>query len=185
MARKTGGRKKQHGPSGGRGRARLERPQDVRPAPSVKSIGRSEALIAAALALATLAVYGQVISHQFISLDDDVYIRDNPIIIGGLTLKGVAWAFTTFHAANWHPLTWLSHMVDSQILGLNAGGHLFINTVIHVLNALLLFFFLKRVTGARWRSAIVAALFALHPLHVESVAWPPNAKIHWRPFSGC
>jgi hypothetical protein len=128
-------------------------------------------LIAAALAAATLAVYGQVIRHQFISLDDDLYIRDSPMVIGGLTLKGIAWAFTTFHAANWHPLTWLSHMVDSQVFGLNAGGHLFVNALIHVSNTLLLFFFLKRVTGARWRSAIVAALFALHPLPVESVAW--------------
>jgi protein O-mannosyl-transferase len=141
-------------------------------------------LIAAALAFATLAVYGQVISHQFISLDDDVYIRDNPMVIGGLTLKGVAWAFTTFHAANWHPLTWLSHMIDSQIFGLNAGGHLFINTVIHVLNTLLIFFFLKRVTGARWRSATVAALFALHPLHVESVAWAAERKDTLATFFG-
>src|SRR5436190_17389878 len=151
MARKTGGKKKQRGPFGG-GRARLGPSQDIGPAPSAKSFGRSEALIAAALAFATLAVYGQVIGHQFISLDDDVYIRDNPMVVGGLTLKGVAWAFTTFHAANWHPLTWLSHMVDSQIFGLKAGGHVFVNTVIHVLNTLLLFFFLKRVTGARWKS---------------------------------
>src|ERR1044071_6875099 len=184
MARKTGGRKKHHSPSGGLGRARLERTQGVRLAPSAKSFGRSEGLIAAALTLATLAVYGQVISHQFISLDDDVYIRDNPMVISGLTLKGVAWAFTTFHAANWHPLTWLSHMVDSQIFGLNAGGHLFINTVIHVSNTLLLFFFLKQVTGTRWRSAAVAALFALHPLHVESVAWAAERKDTLATFFG-
>src|SRR5207237_2405472 len=116
--------------------------------------------------------------------DDDVYIRNNPMVIAGLTLKGVAWAFTTFHAANWHPLTWLSHMVDSQILGLNAGGHLFINALIHVSNTLLLFLFLRRVTGAKWRSAIVAALFALHPLHVESVAWAAERKDTLSTFFG-
>jgi protein O-mannosyl-transferase len=141
-------------------------------------------LIAAALAVATLAVYGQVIRHQFINLDDDLYIRDNPMVIGGLTLKGIGWAFTTFHAANWHPLTWLSHMVDSQLFGLNAGGHLFVNALIHVSNTLLLFFFLKRITGASWRSAIVAALFALHPLHVESVAWAAERKDTLSTFFG-
>ena len=140
--------------------------------------------MAAALAVATLAVYGQVISHQFISLDDDVYIRDNPMVAGGLTLKGIAWAFTTFHDSNWHPLTWLSHMVDSEIFGLNAGGPLLVNALIHVSNTLLLFLFLKRVTGASWRSAIVAALFALHPLHVESVAWAIERKDTLSTFFG-
>jgi tetratricopeptide (TPR) repeat protein len=140
--------------------------------------------MAAALAVATLAVYGQVISHQFINLDDDLYIRENPMVIGGLTLKGIAWAFTTFYDSNWHPLTWLSHMVDSQIFGVNAGGHLFVNLLIHVSNTLLLFLFLKRVTGASWRSAIVAALFALHPLHVESVAWAIERKDTLSTFFG-
>ena len=148
----------------------------VRPAQAARSFGRSELLMAAALAVATLAVYGQVISHQFINLDDDLYIRDNPMVIGGLTLRGIAWAFTTSYDTNWHPLTWLSHMVDSQIFGLNAGGHLLVNALIHVSNTLLLFLFLKRLTGASWRSAIVAALFALHPLHVESVAWAIERK---------
>jgi Tfp pilus assembly protein PilF len=140
--------------------------------------------MAAALAVATLAVYAQVISHQFISLDDDVYIRDNPMVTGGLTLKGIAWAFTTFYDSNWHPLTWLSHMVDSEIFGLNAGGPLLANVLIHVSNTLLLFLFLKRVTGASWRSAIVAALFALHPLHVESVAWAVERKDTLSTFFG-
>ena len=140
--------------------------------------------MAAALAVATLAVYGQVTSHQFISLDDDVYIRDNPMVAGGLTLRGIAWAFTTFQDSNWHPLTWLSHMVDSEIFGLSAGGPLLVNVLIHVSNALLLFLFLKRVTGASWRSAIVAALFALHPLHVESVAWAVERKDTLSTFFG-
>jgi protein O-mannosyl-transferase len=141
-------------------------------------------LIAVTLIVVTLAVYGQVVSHQFISLDDDLYILNNPMVTNGLTLQGVAWAFTTFHAANWHPLTWLSHMIDCQIFGLNAGGHLLVNTLVHVSNTLLLFFFLRRVTGARWRSAIVAALFALHPLHVESVAWAAERKDTLATFFG-
>ena len=134
--------------------------------------------------MATLAVYGQVIGHQFIYFDDDLYIWNNPMVSGGLRLKGMAWAFTTFHSANWHPLTWLSHMLDSQVFGLNAGGHLFVNALIHTANSLLLFLFLKRVTGARWRSAIVAALFALHPLHVESVAWAAERKDTLSTFFG-
>ena len=140
--------------------------------------------MAAALAIATLAVYAQVISHQFIDLDDDLSIRDNPMVSGGLTLKGIAWAFTTFHDSNWHPLTWLSHMVDCQIFGLNAGGHLIVNALIHVANTLLLFLLLKRLTGTTWRSAIVAALFALHPLHVESVAWAVERKDTLSTFFG-
>ena len=117
-----------------------------------------------------------MISHQFINLDDDLYIVDNPMVSRGLTLKGIAWAFTTYHDTYWHPLSWLSHMVDCQIFGLNAGGHLLVNLLIHVSNSLLLFLFLKRTTGASWRSAIVAALFALHPLQVESVAWAIERK---------
>ena len=176
--------KRQRGAFGG-GKARpSERLRVARPAQSAGGFGRSELLIAAALAVATLAVYGQVISHQFINLDDNLYIRDNPIVARGLTLPGIAWAFTTFHAANWHPLTWLSHMLDCQLFGLNAGRHLFVNALIHVSNSLLLFLFLKRVTGARWRSAIVAALFALHPLHVESVAWAAERKDTLSTFFG-
>jgi tetratricopeptide (TPR) repeat protein len=176
--------KKQRGAFGG-GKARHgEKARVASPAQSARSFGRSELLIATALAVASLAVYGQVISHQFINFDDDLYIRDNPMVNGGLTLKGIAWAFTTFHSAIWHPLTWLSHMVDSQLFGLNAGGHLFVNVLIHVSNTLLLFVFLKRVTGARWGSAIVAALFALHPLHVESVAWAAERKDTLSTFFG-
>ena len=141
-------------------------------------------MMAAALAVATLAVYGQVISHQFIKLDDDLSIQNNPMVIGGLTLKGIAWAFTTFHDSNWHPLTWISHQVDSQIFGLNAGGHLLVSALIHVANTLLVFLLLKRLTGASWRSAIVAALFALHPLHVESVAWAVERKDNLSTFFG-
>ena len=133
-------------------------------------------LIGAGLAVVTLVVYAQVAGHQFIALDDDLYIRDNPMVNRGITLSRIGWAFTTFHQANWHPLTWISHMIDSQVFGMNAGGHLLVNALIHATNTLLLFWFLLRTTHARWPSAVVAALFALHPLHVESVAWAAERK---------
>lgn len=102
---------------------------------------------------------------SFITLDDDSYIKENPVVNRGVTLEGLAWAFTTFHQANWHPLTWIAHMIDSQLFGMKAGGHLLVNALIHVANTLLVFWFLLRTTHARWSSALVAALFALHPLH--------------------
>ena len=137
---------------------------------------RDEILICLLLAIATAVVYWQVGQHQFINLDDDVYVYENPATQAGLTARGFAWAFTTFTAANWHPLTWLSHMLDVQLFGLNAGSHLYTNLLLHILNALLLFGLLRRMTGHVWRSAMVAALFALHPLHVESVAWVSERK---------
>lgn len=145
---------------------------------------RADLLILGALVIATLAVYGQVVGHEFISLDDGPYIRENPAVAHGLSFAGIVWAFTAFHASNWHPLTWLSHMVDCQLFGLRAGGHLAVNALIHVANTCLLFWFLRRVTGARWRSALVAALFALHPLHVESVAWAAERKDTLAAFFG-
>jgi hypothetical protein len=156
----------------------------VESARSTTTLGRADLFIALGLVAVTLAVYAQVMGHQFIILDDKRYILENPIVKQGLTLTGIAWAFTTFHAANWHPLTWLSHMLDCQIFGLNAGGHLLVNVLIHSSNTLLLFLFLRRVTGARWQSAIVAALFALHPLHVESVAWAAERKDMLSTFFG-
>jgi tetratricopeptide (TPR) repeat protein len=146
--------------------------------------GQNDLFIVFGLVAVTLAVYAQVMNHQFIILDDKHYIYQNPIVNRGLTLMGIAWAFTTFHSANWHPLTWLSHMVDCQIFGLHAGGHLLANALIHASNTLLLFLFLRRATGARWQSAIVAALFALHPLHVESVAWAAERKDTLSTFFG-
>jgi tetratricopeptide (TPR) repeat protein len=141
-------------------------------------------LIGAGLAVVTLAIYAQVAGHQFITLDDDVYIKDNPMVNRGVTLSRITWAFTTFHQANWHPLTWISHMIDSQVFGMNAGGHLLVNALIHVANTSLLFWFLLRTTHARWPSALVAALFALHPLHVESVAWAAERKDTLSTFFG-
>ena len=102
----------------------------------------------------------------------------------GVTLAGLAWAFTTFYAGNWHPLTWIAHMIDSQLFGMIAGGHLLVNALIHAANTLLVFWFLLRTTHARWPSALVAALFALHPLHVESVAWAAERKDTLSTFFG-
>ena len=122
--------------------------------------GRGGGLIAAGLAVATLAVYAQVVTHQFIAFDDPLYIQNNPMVTGGVTWKGIVWAFTTFYDSNWHPLAWIAHMVDVQLFGLDAGKHLLVNTLIHAANSVLLFLFLTRVTAARWPSAVVAALFA-------------------------
>jgi len=128
------------------------------------------------LIVATLIVFWQVQHHKFLTFDDDDYVTNNPYVKAGLTLSGVTWASTTTHASNWHPLTWLSHMLDSGLYGLNAGGHHVTNLLFHIANALLLFLVLKRMTGALWKSGFVAALFALHPLHVESVAWVAERK---------
>src|ERR1700675_2404235 len=148
------------------------------------TFGRADLLILLGLAIMTFAIYAQVIGHQFITLDDDSYIRENPMVNRGVTLAGLAWAFTTFYVANWHPLTWIAHMIDSQLFGMNAGGHLLVNALIHVVNTLLVFWFLLRTTHTRWPSALVAALFALHPLHVESVAWASERKDTLSAFFG-
>jgi len=128
------------------------------------------------LALITLAVYLPLIEARFITFDDISYLTDNPKVRAGLTWDGVRWAFTQSHAANWHPLSWLSHMLDCQLYGLKPAGHHLTSLLFHTANTLLLFALLKRLTGAFWRSAFVAALFALHPLHVESVAWVAERK---------
>jgi tetratricopeptide (TPR) repeat protein len=128
------------------------------------------------LIITTLAVFWQVKDHEFINFDDPLYVTENLHIQGGITLKGVTWAFTTFHAGNWHPLTWLSHMLDVQFFGLKAGWHHLMNLLFHIASTLLLFLVLHRMTKALWQSAFVAALFALHPLHVESVAWVSERK---------
>src|SRR5580693_8577294 len=122
------------------------------------TFGRPDLLILLALALVTFGMYAQVIGHEFITLDDGAYIKENPMVNRGVTLAGLAWAFTTSYAANWHPLTWIAHMIDSQLFGMNAGGHLIVNVLIHVANTLLVFWFLLRTTHARWPSALVAAL---------------------------
>ncbi len=133
-------------------------------------------LIALLLALATLVVYLPVVRHDFVNCDDDVYVTDNPMVEQGLTWAGVKWAFTTYHGANWHPLTWLSHMADCEIFKLNPAGAHFVNVLFHAANTALLFILLWRLTGLIPPSVLVAALFAWHPLHVESVAWVAERK---------
>jgi tetratricopeptide (TPR) repeat protein len=128
------------------------------------------------LAFATLLAYLPATHDRFINYDDDHYITQNPIVQRGLTWTGVKWAFTTWHASNWHPLTWLSHMTDCDLFRLNPGGHHFVNILFHAANAALLFMLLLNLTEALWPSAFIAALFAWHPLHVESVAWVSERK---------
>jgi tetratricopeptide (TPR) repeat protein len=128
------------------------------------------------LSLLVLVVFWQVGGHSFINLDDGLYVYKNPHVREGLTKEGVLRAFTTFDAANWHPLTWISHMTDVQLFGLDAGWHHRVNVLFHLANTALLFLVLWRMTGGLWQSAFVAALFAVHPLHVESVAWVAERK---------
>ena len=137
---------------------------------------RLDACICVLLALATAAVYGQTAWHAFVGYDDPVYLTRNITVLGGVTADGFRWAFSTWHAANWHPLTWLSHMLDVEMWGLWPGGHHLTSSALHVVNTLLLFGLLRALTKERWRSTLVAALFALHPLHVESVAWVSERK---------
>jgi protein O-mannosyl-transferase len=121
-------------------------------------------------------VYAPVRQHGFVNFDDPQYVSENPQVSAGLTRQGVWWAFTTAHAGNWHPLTWLSHMIDVELFGLDAGRHHLTSAFLHLVSTLLLFGVLQAVTGAVLRSAFVAALFAVHPLHVESVAWIAERK---------
>src|SRR5438876_10659453 len=119
----------------------------------------------------TLAVFGQTIRYDFVNFDDDLYVYNSPAIKAGLTLKGITFAVISQHAGNWHPLTTISHMVDCQLQGLNAGWHHATNVVLHIMAVLLLFQVLGELTDAPGKNAVLAALFAVHPLHVESVAW--------------
>jgi hypothetical protein len=129
-----------------------------------------------ALAALTVVVYAPVRHYDFVSIDDPVYVSENATVARGLSWAGVAWAFTSSQAANWHPLTWLSHMLDVQLFGMAPGAHHVTNLVLHVLNTVLLYLLLLRMTGRAGPSAVVAALFAVHPLHVESVAWLAERK---------
>jgi len=133
-------------------------------------------LVCLTLGLTTLALFAPVLGHDFLSYDDQVYVTENAHVRAGLTWDGLLWAFQGSHASNWHPLTWLSHMLDCQLYGLNPLGHHLTNVLLHAANSMLLFLVLYRMTGAVWRSASVAALFAWHPLHVESVAWVAERK---------
>jgi tetratricopeptide (TPR) repeat protein len=148
--------------------------------PSIKNTGNElrhwqAAVICLVLAGLVFAVFGQTASHQFVDFDDNAYVYENPVVAHGLTMKGLGWAFGV-HAHNWHPLTWFSHMLDCQIYGLKPAGHHVTNVLLHAASAVCLFLLLRRMTGAQWRSAFVAAVFAVHPLRVESVAWVAERK---------
>ena len=142
----------------------------------IDNLRQKTILLGALLVLATLLLYGPVTHHEFLTLDDHPYVTKNIHVSTGLNLGNVVWAFTSFHEANWHPLTWISHMADCQLFGLNSGAHHFVNVALHAVNVLLLFWLLQRATGAVWRSFFVAALFAVHPLNVETVAWVAERK---------
>jgi tetratricopeptide (TPR) repeat protein len=146
----------------------------VRAAPALP-FGRAY-LLSLLLVVLTVLVFARVADYPFVNYDDDAYVYDNPHVRSGLTWEGIRWAFSTRDASNWHPMTWLSHMLDMQLFGLNAGRHHCINLMFHCINSVLLLMILFRLTGALWRSAFVAALFSLHPLHVESVAWIAERK---------
>ena len=126
--------------------------------------------------LAVGLVFGQTVTFQFVNLDDNICVSDNPQVTGGLTADGVAWAFTHRYAGSWVPLAWISHMLDWQLYREWAGGHHLTNVLLHAATTLLLFLTLRRMTGRLWPSALAAALFAVHPLRVESVAWVTERK---------
>lgn len=133
-------------------------------------------VMGAILVLATLLLYGRVAHDEFLAFDDSPYVTKNIHVNSGLNPDNVVWAFTAFHEANWHPLTWISHQADCQFFGLSSGPHHLVNVALHAVNVLLLFWLLKKGTGAVWRSFLVAALFAVHPLNVETVAWVAQRK---------
>ena len=142
----------------------------------VRSSRRNLAICIAALIVSTLLTYWPVLKNEFINYDDPDYVTTNEMVQKGLTAEGFKWAFTTGHASNWHPITWLSHMADVSMFGMKPAGHHATNLFFHVVNSVLLLLLLRLMTGSVWRSAMVAALFALHPLHVESVAWVAERK---------
>src|SRR6266550_1485155 len=149
---------------------------------NLPSVGRQVASVGATifiyllLAGITWSVFGQTLGYGFVNFDDDLYVYDAPEISRGITINGISAAFTHLQAHNWHPLTTISHMLDCQLYGLKAGGHHFTSVLLHTVVVLLLFRVLRQMTGAVWKSAMVAALFAVHPLHVESVAWVSERK---------
>jgi tetratricopeptide (TPR) repeat protein len=145
-------------------------------APSASRGGAAPIAIALGLAALVAAVFAPVRHFGSVNFDDPTYVFRNSHVLSGLTLDGVIWAFTAFHAGNWHPLTWLTHMADVSLFGADAGSHHLVNVLLHAVNSALLFAVLRRATGATWRSALAAALFAVHPLHVESVAWISERK---------
>ena len=153
-------------PTPGRNEVAASRPQPRTLAPTVCAL----------LLLAVGLVFGQTIRHEFVNYDDGPYVVDNPQVTRGLSAEGLAWAFTHSHASNWHPLTWISHMLDCRLYGLEPGGHHLTNVLLHAATAILLFLVLLKMTGQLWPSALAAAVFAVHPLRAESVAWVAERK---------
>jgi tetratricopeptide (TPR) repeat protein len=135
-----------------------------------------DTLLCVLLSAVVFLCFASVSKNGFVNFDDDTYITDNPQVHAGLSWKTLKWAFTTYREGNWHPLTWLSHALDWQLFGLNPAGHHYMNVGLHALNAMVLFLLLQYATGYRWRSLMVAALFAVHPMNVESVAWAAERK---------
>ena len=124
----------------------------------------------------TFLVFAETLRHDFLNYDDNKYVTENPHVLAGLSLQGIIWAFRSTYAANWHPLTWISHMLDVELFGLKPWGHHLTSVLLHTVNAVFLFLLLYRMTGFMWRSWFVAALFAVHPVHLESVAWVAERK---------
>jgi protein O-mannosyl-transferase len=151
-------------------RGSIQYREPVRP-----QLTRREIAVCAGLVLATILVYFRTLGFDFVAYDDDYFVYLNPVIQGGLKASAVAWAFG-LHLGNWHPLTWISYLIDRQIFGMHAGGFHAVNVLLHAASSVMLFLALFRMTGRAWRCAIVAAVFALHPLHVESVAWVSERK---------
>ena len=145
--------------------------------PTANDQRRVDVLLCMLLFIVTLLLYLPVLHHDFLKLwDDDAYVTDNPHVRTGLTVAKVRWAFTSFEQSNWHPVAWISHMLDCQLFGLNAGAQHTVNLLLHAANVLLLFWILRAATGALWRSFYVALFFAVHPLNVETVAWIAQRK---------
>ncbi|HEY3763330.1 MAG TPA: hypothetical protein VGN23_16410, partial [Verrucomicrobiae bacterium] len=141
------------------------------PAPAWQTIA-----ICIFLAAIVFAIYGQAFRYGFVNYDDEKYVYENTVVSAGLTPQGIAWAFDSYHFSNWVPLTMISHMLDCQLFQLDPGGHHLTNVLLHIASAIILFLVLHRLTRAMWPSAFVAAIFAVHPLHVESVAWVSERK---------
>jgi hypothetical protein len=146
------------------------------PEPAKRRDSRQRLLICVALAAAVLVSFEGVRHNEFVNYDDDTYVTDNPIVQKGLCPESISWAFTTWYEANWHPLTWLSHIIDCATFGVNPAWHHLVNVGFHIANVVLLFLILNKMTGGFWPSAFVAAAFGLHPLAVESVAWVAERK---------
>jgi Flp pilus assembly protein TadD len=158
-------------------KGRTGRTRSVTP-PAIPTVTSKNPVISICLVLGlvTLLAYFRTFGHGFVYYDDDRYVYDNTVVKTGLSLKNLAWAFTTFYFANWHPLTWISYMLDYQLFGLNAGAEHVVNVILHAASTVLLFLALLTMTLQPWRCALVAGIFALHPLHVESVAWIAERK---------